>query len=295
VEPVRFETPAAEPAPAQQASAWSGGSVDVKSYGGLDGGEWAVKAEAATDRWEATLDRSLERFFERQQRVVTEKALGSKARKSLIAGTLVASAVFDNDTWNRQIAEDLRPVLSGIIAEAAAIASEKVGGEIDINSPAVQEYLDAQMERIQKANETTKSEISDAIKTALNFNARNEEDRHLLLKAAVLATFLHLAKSRRKSISEHEAQSAYNAGTYFVGVSADSDESAGASGPILRKVWTSRKDSKVRATHKILDGKSVGAGSAFQVEGAAIRFPGDPMAPPSLTYGCRCRLSWGLA
>jgi HK97 family phage portal protein len=295
VEPFRFETPAAEPAPAQQASAWSGGSVDVKSYGGLDGGEWAVKAEAATDRWEATLDRSLERFFERQQRVVTEKALGSKARKSLIAGTLVASAVFDNDTWNRQIAEDLRPVLSGIIAEAAAIASEKVGGEIDINSPAVQEYLDAQMERIQKANETTKSEISDAIKTALNFNARNEEDRHLLLKAAVLATFLHLAKSRRKSISEHEAQSAYNAGTYFVGVSADSDESAGTSGPILRKVWTSRKDSKVRATHKILDGKSVGAGSAFQVEGAAIRFPGDPMAPPSLTYGCRCRLSWGLA
>jgi hypothetical protein len=264
--------------------------------------EWDAKAEAATDRWTATLDRSLERLFERQQRVVTEKALGAKARKALASGGLTVDAVFDSAVWNRQLDEDIRPVLAGIAAEAAALASEETGQKVDPSSPEIQAYLDEQMARFQKVNETTKSEIQDAVASALAYTGASEDDRHLLLKAAIVAIFLHLLRKRRREIAEHEAQTAYNAGTYFAGVSGmdDVDEDGNLTAEAqrrrlrLRKMWMSQRDTRVRPAHAELHGKSVPFGESFSVAGHDLRFPGDPLAPPNLTIGCRCRLRWRL-
>lgn len=256
--------------------------------------EWDVKADAAADRWTVILDRSLERLFERQQRVVTEKALGAKARKALAGGSLTAAAVFDVDVWNRQMDEDIRPVLAGIVAEAATLAAQRTGEEVDPNSPEIQEYLDQQMDRLKRSNETTKREVESAIKSAIaGDTAGKDEDRHLLLKAAILATFLHLHRKRRSDIANHEAQAAYNAGTYFSGsqVAASGNEQGGKS-RVLTKTWVSRHDDRVRAAHRMLDGRTVPFVKAFVVDGSELRFPGDPLAPPSLTIGCRCRLRW---
>jgi hypothetical protein len=270
--------------------------------------EWDAKAEATTDRWTEILDRSLERLFERQQRVVTEKALGAKARKALVAGTLTTGAVFDKDVWNRQLDEDIRPVLAGIAAEAATLASEQNGEKIEPDNEQIQNYLDDQMARLQKVNDTTESEIQDAIRTAVSFNGENDDDRHLLLKAAVVATFLHLLRKRRRDIAEHEAQTAYNAGTYFSGaglLDGESDDpnrvvagvtasEAGRRGLRLQKTWLTQKDARVRPAHQHLHGNSVPFSTPFTVNGKSIRFPGDPLAPPELTMGCRCRLRWRM-
>ena len=254
--------------------------------------EWDVKAEATTDRWTAILDRSLERLFERQQRVVTEKALGAKARKALAAGTLSAATVFDLDVWNKQMDEDIRPVIAGIVTEAANLAAEQTGEPVDLNDPAVQQYLDDQVARVQKANETTRAEIATAIQTAQAFSGGTEEDRHLLLKAAVVATFLHLLNSRRRTIAEHEAQTAYNAGTYISGEQAYGRTGGDGSNVTFTKTWVSMHDSRVRTAHRGLDGKSVRFDEGFTVGNQVLRFPGDPLAPPELTINCRCRLRW---
>ena len=264
--------------------------------------EWDVKAEAATDRWTEILDRSLERLFERQQRVVTEKALGAKARKALAAGTLNTSAVFDTAVWNKQMEEDLRPVLTGIMSEAADLSNSKTEEPWDANSPATQKYLDEQMGRIQKVNDTTRAEIADAIRTAIAYQGDGDEDRNLLLKAAIVATFLHLLRKRRRTIAEHEAQTAYNAGTYFAGGgNLTPDDGNGKLSPAeyqrrlgLEKTWVSMHDNRVRPAHQHLDGDTVAWNKAFTVDGVALRFPGDPLAPPNLTIGCRCKLKWRL-
>lgn len=279
----------AEPTPAVEASAASSGYMNYKSGEQIlnkapEPDEWDIKAEASTDRWTEILDRSLERLFERQQRVVLEKALGAKARKSLISGTLTADSVFDTDVWNKQMDEDIRPVLAGIIAEAKAIAAENVGEAGGASDEEIQEYLNQQIARAQKANDTTKNEIADAIKSAIAMSG-NAEDRSLLLKAAVVATFLHLLRKRRRDIAEHEAQSAHNAGTYF----AASDI---ADSGLYAKTWVSRHDDRVRTAHRLLDGNSIKAGGSFKVQGQELRFPGDPAAPLNLTMGCRCRLRW---
>lgn len=253
--------------------------------------EWSTKAAISTDRWTETLDRGLERFFERQQRVVTEKALGAKSRKALASGTLGTAAIFDTELWNRQMVEDFRPVIAGIMVEASALYSPDSDHKIDIDDPDIKEYLDVQMERMQKVNNTTFSEIDKGIKAALTNEGDTEDDRHLLIKAAVLSTFVRLVRHRRADIAEHEAQTAFNAGTYFSEMSRPSDQRKHG----LHKVWASHHDGRVRPAHAALDGTSVPFGKAFTALGHDLRFPGDPLAPLNLTMGCRCRLKWRVS
>lgn len=65
----------------------------------------------------------------------------------------------------------------------------------------------------------------------------------------------------------------------------------------VRRVWRSARDLRVRDTHRIMDGQSVGLTEAFQSpRGARLQFPGDPSAPASETIQCRCivtpRIDW---
>lgn len=289
--------PTGEPVPGSQSSAPTGNMRFKDASEGIEtkvptSDEWDAKAAAATDRWTEILDRGLERLFERQQRVVLEKALGAKARKALAAGTLSAGAVFDIAVWNRQMEEDIRPVIAGIVADAATLAADETGTKVDPNAPEVQEYIDAQIARLQKVNDTTAGEIRSAVQTAQIFSG-DGEDRHLLLKAAVVATFLHLLRERRGNIADHEAQSAYNAGTYFAGEQINGADPE--SGKVVTKTWVSMHDSRVRTSHRELDGHTVPFGEGFKVAGTELRFPGDPLAPPEQTIGCRCRLRWRTA
>jgi uncharacterized protein with gpF-like domain len=112
----------------------------------------------------------------------------------------------------------------------------------------------------------------------------DDEDKVGMLKAALLAIFMNLLSQRRRIIAEHEGQAAYNAGVYF------GSKQVGA----VSKTWVSSKDTKVRAEHRLLDGKMVEISDDFSINGQAIRFPGDPLAPPSLTINCRCRLKFSV-
>lgn len=244
--------------------------------------EWDEKAEQNSRRWIEILDRNLERIFERQQRVVLEKAMGAKSKRAVNSGTLDVESIFDIDVWNKQIEEDLRPLISGIAADASSLISETTSMPIDMDEDEVKEYLDAQVGRMQKVNDTTKEELASAIIVALAL--ANDEDRVGMLKAAISAIFINLLGKRKRTIAEHEAQTAYNAGVYF------GSKQIGAS----TKTWISSKDTKVRSEHRLLDGKSVGVGNSFEVNGLLIRFPGDPLSPPQMTINCRCRLGFNI-
>lgn len=275
----------AEPTPEQEAAL----SAPIQFKDLSDKSEpdvWDVKSEQSVDRWTEILDRSLERLFERQERVVMEKALGAKARRIFSSGESPIDSVFDVATWNKQLEEDLAPVISAIVAEAAEIAvqvSEKSDpGESEPLDPMVlKAYVADQVRRVQKANDTTREEVLAAMLVALALDS--DEDRSGVLRAALGAIFANLLGRRRRVIAEHESQAAFNAGTYLAA------ERAMATRPV-RKRWMSRRDEKVRSEHQLLNGKTVPVDKAFTVNGAPIRFPGDPLAPVGLTINCRCRL-----
>ena len=240
-----------------------------------------TKAATSTDRWTEIVDRGLERLFERQQRVVLEKALGPKAKKLITDGKFEVNSIFDRSVWNKQIDDDMRPLITAIVEDAAATArKEYPQASEDLRQQELQEYLDSQMARIKQVNETTREEIASALLSATMM--KESEDQSGLMKAAIVAIFANLLTKRRRQIAEHETQTAYNAGLYFVG-KKDSEDT-------FKKSWVTRKDTSVRNEHKALEGKAVFLGDSFTTNGEQLRFPGDPLAPPYLTINCRCRL-----
>jgi hypothetical protein len=275
--PVSPETTAA-PMPEGQMSAEVGG-FHVKSADiGYAYDDYDTKAEQDADRWTEILDRALERMFERQQRVVLEKATGSKARKAISSKKLETEIVFDEDTWNKQLEDDMRPVLKAIAMESVASSAQQTNMPADVEEADIDKTVDEQIERMKKSNSTTKEEIAAAILIAMALG--DDEDRIGLLRAALTAIFVNLLGKRKRVIAELEAQTSHNAGVYFTGKRLGATD----------KTWVTRKDSSVRAEHKLLHGKTVPLGDGFMVNDTVLRFPGDPLAPPSLTINCRCRL-----
>lgn len=63
----------------------------------------------------------------------------------------------------------------------------------------------------------------------------------------------------------------------------------------VTKHWRSAGDSRVRHTHRALNGKSVAFGERFQSpSGAMLAHPGDPEAPVYETSGCRCTIEYKI-
>jgi HK97 family phage portal protein len=270
-------TNAVEPVPEGQLSAQRG--IEVKTAQDLED-EWHEKAEKTSDRWSEIFDRALERFFDRQQRVIVEKALGAKSRKAMSSGTFDAEFVFDSKAWDRQLADDIRPLLKAMMVEAAEEVSSKAGLDATLEEDEVDEYLDAQVARAQKVNESTKAEVVAALTVAAAMGG-DDDDRNSVLKTALVAIFANLIGRRRRVMAEHETQTALNAGTFF------GSQKVGAT----HKQWMTRRDAKVRDVHKSLEGKRVELTENFVGKNLGmLRFPGDPLAPPALTMNCRCRL-----
>ncbi len=240
-----------------------------------------TKADQDTDRWTEILDRTLERIFERQQRVVMEKVNGAKSRRALANGTFTADLVFDKDVWNRQLADDVKPILTAICNDAKSYVASRSRQSAEIDADELEQMTQDQITRMQQANQTTFEEILAATLVAQAMG--DDEERSLLLRTALVAIFVNLLGKRRRAMAEHEAQSAHNAGVYL------SAKDAGG-----RKRWVTRKDSKVRAAHAYLEGKEVDIEDGFTVAGTMLRFPGDPIAPPGLVYNCRCRLRFNF-
>lgn len=293
----------AEPTPEQEAALRDGAMMFKDLLDKREPEQWEIKAEQTVDRWTEILDRSLERLFERQQRVVMEKASGAKARKALSTSDLDVDMIFDKATWDKQMSEDLRPVLAAIATEAAESSwsdfdGKEFSSEESVDQEQLQKYLDEQMDRVQKSNDTTREEILAAILVVMLLSGN--EDKSSILRTALGAIFAELMGRRRRVIAEQEAQTAYNAGVYLAAARAArmAAERAEADGrpqtqqPSLMKRWVTQRDTKVRSQHRTLEGKRVPFADGFKVDGHSLRFPGDPLAPAHLTINCRCKLRW---
>lgn len=102
-------------------------------------------------------------------------------------------------------------------------------------------------------------------------------DRNLLLRGEMLArteTMMALGSARDESMRQQI-------------------EAGKVAAQDVQKIWRSAGDNRVRHTHRVLNGKSIGVDGVFITPtGAPLRFPGDPKAPISEISGCRCRLQY---
>ncbi|MFM9629845.1 MULTISPECIES: phage portal protein [Streptomyces] len=75
-------------------------------------------------------------------------------------------------------------------------------------------------------------------------------------------------------------------------INGAADAAAESAGPRVVRTWITRRDDRVRPAHKALHGKTLPVGNPYAVDGASLRYPGDPFAPIALTVNCRCRLHY---
>lgn len=91
--------------------------------------------------------------------------------------------------------------------------------------------------------------------------------------------------NRARVIAQTETTRAYGAGTLAAGL-----EQSRVTGRLLRKRWDTEQDSKVRTSHREVDGEVRDLGMPFYVDGVPLQFPGDPIGPPESVINCRCDL-----
>ena len=91
--------------------------------------------------------------------------------------------------------------------------------------------------------------------------------------------------NRARTIAQTEVTRAYGAGTLAAGI-----EQSRATGRLLQKRWDTEHDTRVRVSHRDVDGQVRDLGMPFYVDGVPLMFPGDPVGPPESVINCRCDL-----
>lgn len=75
-------------------------------------------------------------------------------------------------------------------------------------------------------------------------------------------------------------------------INGAADAAAESAGPGVVRTWITRQDDRVRPAHRALQGNTLPVGTPYEIDGAQLRYPGDPFAPLALTINCRCRLHY---
>ena len=163
--------------------------IQTKSVNRLD--EINERSEVAIERWSEILGRGIERVLERQQRVVLEKVTSLKSRRALMAGKLDVDSIIFTDTWDRQIDDDLKPVVSSIIKDASEIRQEK-NDVLGLKSKSIPAFdfvnsVESQLTQIKKINIQLSTEIKNLI--SKSFDLPEEERRVALIRDGIVGAY----------------------------------------------------------------------------------------------------------
>ena len=167
-------------------------------------------------RWEEILDRSLERVLERQERVVLEKAGSSRAKKGLLSGTLDIDSLISTETWDRQMDDDIQPVLSAIIQDSMAIKfgekekSKSLKTKKDNYQSDIRAQIESQMNRIKQINKENSKTIYSTMIACLNIPG--EEERAVEFRKALVSLYANLMAKQVFEVSEDETRRAWSFG-----------------------------------------------------------------------------------
>ena len=215
----------------------------------------------ATDEEVEAVSDTLTKVFKRQRNSVLPK-IGAKA-----------ASWWDFRRWNKELADDLEPIISEIVSAHGEQMANVLGSTFE--AAAVVNYIRKIAEvRAKQINDRTYSKILEAVERALESEdedadpheaAAHEFDVREGFDAAVLG--LNMAKWASGWATEETARQAQNQGIKRV----------------VRKQWVTGP--KARPSHAALDGETVGIDERFS-NGAD--WPGDDTLSPDESCGCNC-------
>lgn len=162
--------------------------------------ETKAQETADIERWQQIMERALERLFERQQRVVTEKAFSAKCKKALLDGTLDVEMFMPTDVWSKQYDEDILPIVKSIMQDGLGEKSAEYKEDLVVSAQAA-------LARIKSTIETTKGELTQQVNQS--FSIADPDIRQTVFKSAIITHFTHLIAKLPGQIATAETRRAY--------------------------------------------------------------------------------------
>lgn len=193
---------------------------------------------------------------------------------------LDAARIVDADRWAAETEAAARPIVTAAAIEAAAAT----GGALE-QAP---------------DDDTVIEQVTPVVAAVLGFLAESARRQATLVAQAIIAadtaglaiTAVVAAVMGRSDDMTRWADGVAIQATTSVTEAARAAvlTAAGAAG--VEKEWQTRHDPRVRHSHAAVDGQRQGPNEPFEVGGALLRWPGDPLAPFRETAGCRCTVVW---
>lgn len=169
----------------------------------------ALNHDADIERWTEIFDRGVERLLERQQRVVLEKANGQKCKKLLADGFLDVDVILSLDIWDRQVEEDIRPVVNSIILDSRSYAQKSATHRNTLDED-VRVHVNAIIERVKSINSVTREALMSEIKIALL--SPDPDHRSAILHSGIIGHYSKLMAKSKQNISNPEVRRAWSIG-----------------------------------------------------------------------------------
>lgn len=265
--------------------------------------DFKAATEKAYDRWDTIVERTMVRYFERQQRVVLDKLQSQKMRRIVqkfeqwtdsakvraaeekkdwrmfeppgnLSYKVLVDTIYDEKVWNDQLAEDMDPLLGGIISEFGEEVQEQIGGEFAMDNPKVIERRSIHLQTLLLVNLTTKRYIERALYDGL-VSAQTVDD----MAENMRGIFEKAIEDRSRIIAINQTVAAAGLGKYMAAILADG----------AKKTWVTMEDKRVRETHVEVNGTTEEIYEKFSVGGGML-YPGDPAGGAEEVVNCRCTL-----
>ena len=207
-----------------------------------------------------SVEKVLKSFFLRQKRSVIPK-FGADS-----------SDFWDSDRWNKELAEDLQPVLQTIADKHGESTADELGSEYVTEK--TEGYINkAAQKRAEKINDDTRT----AIEKALGSKDEEEEDENIVE---------HVFDVRENATGRLALAAAGAIASFAITEATHQAISEGAPrvvGKIVEKEWVTGENA--RASHLAMNGERVPIDADFS---NGQHWPGEDIGDPEESCGCNC-------
>lgn len=184
--------------------------------------------------------------------------------------------------WVDLLNENVRPpVLRTLRSGWRLVTGQQPPGGFDASDYA-QQYLTDSINRMVNTPDEVYRQIAASVAAGLN-EGESVPDIAARVQNDLTVTGNPDWTNRATVVARTEAQGAVNSGQFAAGLAEQ-----------LRtrerydKTWLATMDGRTRPEHREADGQRVPLTEPFEVGGARLAYPGDPLGPPGLVIQCRC-------
>lgn len=235
-------------------------------------GDAPIDSERVIDqaRWSAETQETLRPLAEPAAQSSAEELLAAMAATGAVVAPAAAGAVVAGRATEAAVesAETIAKAASMVAASPALLA-------VAVAQAAMEEWLSdriVELDRLMVEQDPSLAELVEAVKKMWG-----EKSRAMVDSLAVTVAQTAVAGGRDAAVDALVPQPSAEAI------------------PVVERVWRTREDERVRAAHEEAAGQVRYLGESFEVGGHPMRYPSDPMAPPSVARNCRCWLLYRWA